>query len=96
MCVWLYSLLLVFLASVATLVSVAALHAAGAATAVWGVEAEVNVLLRVDAHHEGGHVHDLLADADVALANENARVVDGLGEAELHHLCRQGGRDQAG
>jgi hypothetical protein len=39
------------------------------------------VLLAVHAHHEAGDVDDLLAHADVALADEHARVVDALGQA---------------
>mmetsp|Transcript_2558 Transcript_2558/g.9831 ORF Transcript_2558/g.9831 Transcript_2558/m.9831 type:complete len:269 (-) Transcript_2558:5-811(-) len=60
--------------------------AAGAALAVGRGDGEVDVLLRVDADHEGGHVDDLLADADVALLDEDARVVDRLGEALLEDL----------
>ena len=47
------------------------------------------MLLRIGAHQEARHVHDLLADADVALADEHARVVDRLGEAELEHESLQ-------
>jgi len=43
------------------------------------------VLLAVGAHEEGGNVHDLLADANVALLDQHARVVNRLGEAELEH-----------
>ena len=50
------------------------------------VEGEVNVLLRVEANDERGHVDDLLADADVALADQDAGVVDRLGEARLEDL----------
>lgn len=41
------------------------------------------MLLGVETDNERRDVDDLLADADVALLNENASVVDGLGEAEL-------------
>lgn len=41
------------------------------------------MLLGVETDNERGNVDDLLADADVALANEDTGVVDGLGEAEL-------------
>lgn len=44
---------------------------------------EVDVLLRVESDDERGHVDDLLADADVALADQNTGVVDRLGETEL-------------
>lgn len=41
------------------------------------------MLLGVETDNERGNVDDLLADADVALANEDTGVVDGLGEAKL-------------
>lgn len=41
------------------------------------------MLLRVRADEEGGDVHKLAADADVALADEDAGVVDRLGKALL-------------
>lgn len=62
-----------------------ALDATRAAAAEGRVERKVNVLLAIGAHEEGGHVHDLLSDADVALADEHAGVVHRLGEAELEH-----------
>jgi len=46
-------------------------------------EGEVDVLLRVETDDERRHVDDLLADADVALADQHTRVVDRLGQAEL-------------
>jgi hypothetical protein len=49
----------------------------------WRGNGEINVLLRVETDDERGHVDDLLANADVALADENTGVVDRLGEAEL-------------
>lgn len=47
------------------------------------------MLLRIDADHEGRDVDELLADTDVALLNEDARVVNRLGKAELKNLCLQ-------
>lgn len=41
------------------------------------------MLLGVETDNEGGHVDDLLADTDVALADQDTGVVDGLGETEL-------------
>lgn len=41
------------------------------------------MLLGVKTDDERGHVDDLLADTDVALADEDTGVVDGLGKAEL-------------
>lgn len=56
-------LLLIVSSSRATLalLGVLALHAAGAATAVWRAQGEVDVLLAVQSHHEGWDVHNLLA-----------------------------------
>jgi len=41
------------------------------------------VLLGVKTDNERGNVHDLLADADVTLTDQDTGVVDGLGKAEL-------------
>ena len=49
------------------------------------MRAKVDVLLAIRADEERRHVHDLLADANVPLANEHARVVHRLGEAKLEH-----------
>lgn len=46
-------------------------------------DGEVDVLLGVETDDEGRNVDNLLADADVALTDEDTGVVDGLGEAEL-------------
>mmetsp|Transcript_31207 Transcript_31207/g.58169 ORF Transcript_31207/g.58169 Transcript_31207/m.58169 type:complete len:216 (+) Transcript_31207:80-727(+) len=39
-------------------------------------------LLAVDVHHEGRNIDEVPADADVALADETTRMVDGLGQLE--------------
>ena len=44
---------------------------------------KVDQFFRVQTDHEGGNVDELLADANVALADEDARVVDALGQAQL-------------
>lgn len=41
------------------------------------------MLLGVETDHERGDVDDLLSDADVALADQDTGVVNGLGETEL-------------
>jgi hypothetical protein len=56
---------------------------AGTATAEGRGQGEVNVLLGVETDDERRNVDDLLADADVTLANQDTGVVDRLGEAEL-------------
>ena len=54
---------------------------AGGSLPVGAVGGEVNVLFRGSAHVEGGHVHELASDTNVALPNQDAGVVDGLGES---------------
>jgi hypothetical protein len=66
--------------------SALALDTTGTATTVGRLEREVDVLLRVETDNERGNVDDLLADADVALADEDTSVVDRLGESELEDL----------
>jgi hypothetical protein len=44
------------------------------------------VLGRVDTDDEGGDVDDLLADANVSLTDEHARVVNSLGKTKLVNL----------
>jgi hypothetical protein len=46
-------------------------------------QSEVDVLLGVETDDERRNVDDLLADADVALTDQDTSVVDRLGEAEL-------------
>jgi len=57
--------------------------AARAATTEGRGQGEVDVLLRVETDNERRDVDDLLADADVALLDEDTSVVDRLGETEL-------------
>lgn len=52
------------------------LVAARAATSVWGSDCKVNVFLAIRADHKGRNVDNLLADPDVAVADEDTSVVD--------------------
>lgn len=54
-----------------------------AAAAERRVQSEVNVLLGVETDDERRNVHNLLADTNVTLADENTGVVDSLGETQL-------------
>lgn len=54
-----------------------------AAATEWRVQGEVNVLLGVETDDERRNVDNLLANTDVALADENTSVVDRLGKTEL-------------
>lgn len=56
---------------------------AWAATAEWRVQSEVDVLLGVEADNERWNIDDLLADANVSLADEDTSVVNRLGKAKL-------------
>mmetsp|Transcript_96921 Transcript_96921/g.312388 ORF Transcript_96921/g.312388 Transcript_96921/m.312388 type:complete len:386 (+) Transcript_96921:2-1159(+) len=66
-----------------------ATNAAGTAAAEGRGQREVNVLLAVQAHEEGGDVANLLANANVPLADQGPCVVDGLRQAKLEHLGLQ-------
>jgi len=79
-------LVLVFVVAVLALLGVHSLDTARGSAAVRGLEAEVDVLLRVQTHDEGGDVDELLAHADVALADQHAGVMDRLGQTELEDL----------
>ena len=56
------------------LLGILPLHAAWAATPIWGAEGEIDVLLGVQADNEGRDVHHLLANPDVALADQHTGV----------------------
>jgi hypothetical protein len=58
-------------------------------TAIGRSERKVNELLRVETDNEAGHINNLLADANVALANQNTGMVNRLGKTELEDLCLQ-------
>ena len=73
-------LILVLVFSLA-LLGIHSLDSARGSAAIRGFEAEVDVLLRVEPDDERGNVDELLAHADVTLADEDASVMDRLGEA---------------
>lgn len=80
--------LLLLLLSVALILLLCSLgllspHTTRATTTKWRCKRKVNVLLGVETDNERGNVDDLLADTDVALADENTGVVNRLGETEL-------------
>merc|ERR1712212_500427 len=82
-------LIFVLIIASLALLGVHSLDSARGSAAVRGLEAEVDVLLRVEAHDEGGDVDELLAHPDVTLADQNASVVDRLGKSELEDLSLQ-------
>merc|ERR1719352_550468 len=82
--------LVVVAALVTSRLGVLARHAARTAARREGArEGEADVLLRIRPHHKGRDVADLAPDADVALANENPRMVDRLRQTLLEHLGLQ-------
>lgn len=78
-------LLLLLVTTLAALSSLGLLSAdtTGTTTTKGRGQGEVDVLLGVETDHERGNVNDLLADTDVALADQDTGVVDRLGETEL-------------
>lgn len=83
------SLLLVLLSTLSVLVLVSSLHSTRSATAVRRVRSEVNVLLRVQSHHEGWDVDNLLTNSNVSLGDQDSSVVDRSGKTELENLGLQ-------
>jgi len=81
-------LILVLVFSLA-LLGIHSLDSARGSAAIRGFEAEVDVLLRVEPDDERGNVDELLAHADVTLADEDASVMDRLGEAKFEDLRLQ-------
>jgi hypothetical protein len=82
------NLLLILLSIITTVLLLRSLRllatdTAWTATAEWRVQSEIDVLLGVEADNERWNIDDLLADADVSLADENTGVVNGLGKAKL-------------
>ena len=63
--------------------SLSSLHAAGLTSLEDGSCASLDVLLAGDADHEGWDVDHGLADGDVSLEDEDAGVVDRVGEVTL-------------
>lgn len=61
----------------------------GASTTERRSQGKVDQLLGVQADNETGDVDHLFTDANVALADEDAGVVDALGESELENLSLQ-------
>merc|ERR1711992_70444 len=84
----LISLLVVAAVSISgvALLSVLPLNTARPAATEGRLQAEVDVLLGVEADNEGGDVDHLLPDSDVSLPDEDTGVVDGLGQPQLEHL----------
>lgn len=82
-CLLLVLLLTVLIAAFLGSLGLLSADTAGATTTEGRGKGEVNVLLGVETDDERRHVDNLLADADVTLANKDTSVVDGLGQAQL-------------
>ena len=74
-------LLILIIVTTATGSLLSALDAAGTATTEGRGQGEVDVLLRIQAHEERWDVTDLLAHTDVALADQDTSMMDGLGQS---------------
>lgn len=75
---------------------VSSVHTTRAATSQGRVLGELDVLLRIHVNHEGRRVHDLAADADVSLADQNTGVVDGLSHTGSEHHSLKSALHQLG
>merc|ERR1719154_754180 len=74
---------LVFAVAALALLGVHSLDSAWGSATIWRLEAKVDVLLRVEADDERWDVDELLAHANVTLADQDASVVDRLGKPKL-------------
>merc|ERR1719391_710288 len=80
------SLLVIFLLSTISLLGILPLDTTRPSTSEWRLQAEVNVLLGIQAHNEGWHIDNLLPDTDMPLFDQDTGVMDRLGKSELEHL----------
>ena len=74
-------LIFILVVAVFALLGVHSLDSAGRTAAVGRLEAEVDVLLRVETDDERWDVDELLAHADVTLTDQHASVMDRFGQA---------------
>ena len=77
------SLFLLFFTNMSGSLRLLSLNTTGTATTERRRKSKVNVLLGVEADDERGYVDDLLANADVTLADENSSMVNGLCKTQL-------------
>merc|ERR1719333_1727451 len=68
------------------LLGVLPLDTSWSASTEWRLEAEVNVLLRVQADDEGWDVDNLLSDTDMPLSDQNTCMMDRLCKSQLEDL----------
>merc|ERR1719445_577036 len=69
-----------------TLLGVLPLDTSRSATSKWRLEAEVNVLLRVQTDNERRNVDNLLPDTDMPLSNQDTCVMNRLGKPKFKDL----------
>merc|ERR1719391_244402 len=79
-------LIFILVVAVFALLGVHSLDSAGRSATVGRLEAEVDVLLRVETHNERRDVDELLAHADVTLTDQHASVMDRFRQAEFEDL----------
>merc|ERR1719300_1831397 len=69
-----------------SLLGVLPLDTSWSASTEWRLEAEVNVLLGVQADDERWDVDDLLSNTDMPLSDQNTCMMDRLSESQLENL----------
>merc|ERR1712173_197039 len=72
-----------------TLLGVLPLDTTGTSTSEGRLEAEVNVLLRVEPDDEGRDVDNLFPHPNVPLSDQNSGVMNRLGQPQLENLSLQ-------
>lgn len=84
------------LVTTSTTGSLLSLDTAGLASLEDGGSGALDVGLGGDTDHEGRNVDGLLANSDVSLLDEDAGVMDGVGEAALLHKGLQSSLEELG
>merc|ERR1711862_143016 len=82
-------ILILVVAAFLSFLGVHSLDATWGSTAVRRFEREVDVFLRVETNDETWDIHQLLANSDMPLSDEDAGVMDGLGETKFEDLRLQ-------
>merc|ERR1719474_872892 len=81
-----FIIVIIVAAATGSLLGVLPLDTSRPSTAEGRLQGEVDVFLGVESDDERGNIHHLLPNTDVPLPDENASMVNTLGESKLKHL----------
>jgi hypothetical protein len=78
-----HSLFLLFFVTTSISLHVSTLDTTWATSSEWRVKSKVNMLLGVHLDEERWDIHNLFANTNVSLADENTSMMDTLGQSKL-------------